>query len=163
MSSMMFSAAQLPLAFTESGGLATFFASGQIDTAIDRAARISRAVVAAFAAAPAECWDERHADTLAVEFVLEFFVPPPSLELFHRELEAQLLLCSPRYVTGRYRGAFAPCTLHAIPAGTFHQQRFAAGIAAEEQREARWASDRAVLVQPLLHQARTGWREAAVQ
>lgn len=131
----------------------------QLDTAMDRAARCSEATVAVFAAAPIDCWaDPNDKGAAAIEFVVEFFVPPASQELFHRELEAQLLMASPRYVAGRYRGDFGPCGLHSISFGTFHQYRITCRTSAADQREARWSRDR-LFLDGILHQARTGWRE----
>jgi hypothetical protein len=141
--------------------LAEVFTAEQIDAAVDRAARASRCTVAVFAAAPAECWEDDGRSGACAEFVIEFFVPPASVELFHRELEAQLLLASRRYVTGRYRGDYLPCSVHAVEAGTCHQYRIATRMAADELREARW-SQRRELIDALLHQARTGWREAGM-
>ena len=140
--------------------LAAIFTGEQLDAALDSAARAARATVACFAAAPVDCWaDHDDATGLAtIEFVVEFFVPPPSLDTFHRELEAQLLRTSPRYVTGRYQGEFAPCALQCVGGGTFHQYRVTCRASAADQRETRWSRDR-VLLDGILHQARTGWRE----
>ena len=68
------------------------------------------------------------------------------------------LLASPRYVAGRYRGEFGPCALHSISAGTFHQYRVTCRTSAADQRESRWSRDR-LLLDGILHQDRTGWRE----
>jgi hypothetical protein len=142
------------------GRLAELFTSEQLDAAMDRAARGSRATVAVFAAAPVDCRADKDIDdsAAAIEFVVEFFVPPTSLDLFHRELEAQLLLASPRYVAGRYRGEFGPCALHNISTGTFHQHRITYASSAADQRQSRWSGDR-LFLDGILHQARTGWRE----
>src|SRR5438445_272406 len=83
------------------GQLATLFTADTLDAAMDRAARAAKATVATFTAAPADCWgagDDDAPGAAAVEFVVEFFVPPASLALFHRKLEAQLLLASPPYL-----------------------------------------------------------------
>lgn len=140
--------------------LSDLFSAEQLDAAMDRAARACSAAVAVFAAAPVDCWGDGTGSegVAAVEFVIEFFVPPTSLEQFHRELEAQLLLVSPRYVTGRYRGEFGPCAVHTISAGTFHQYRVICRNSAAEQREGRWSRDR-MFLDGILHQSRTGWRE----
>ena len=140
--------------------LAQMFTPEQLDAAMDRAARCPRATVAVFAAAPIEGWADQDAAEgfAAIEFVVEFFVPPASLELFHRELEGQLLRLSPRYTLGRYRGEFATCGLHAIAAGTFHQYRITCRTSAADQRDSRWSPDR-LLLDGILHQSRTGWRE----
>lgn len=140
--------------------LADLFTSEQLDTAMDRAARASHATVAVFAAAPVNCRDQKSQDgaSAAVEFVVEFFVPPSSMDLFHRELESQLLQASTPYVDGRYRGEFAACVLHSILVGTFHQYRITCRTSAAEQRQVRWSRDR-ILLDGILHQARTGWRE----
>jgi hypothetical protein len=140
--------------------LSELFTAEQLDAAMDRAAQCSKATVAVFAAAPIDCWADQDSASgaVAIEFVVEFFVPPASQELFHRELEAQLLLASPRYVAGRYRGDFGPCGLHSISFGTFHQYRITCRASAADQRESRWCRDR-LFVDGILHQARTGWRE----
>ena len=140
--------------------LADLFTSEQLDTAMDRAARASHATVAVFAAAPVDCRDEKTLDSgsAAVEFVVEFFVPPSSMDLFHRELESQLLQASLQYADGRYRGEFAACVLHSILVGTFHQYRITCRASAADQRQFRWSRDR-ILLDGILHQARTGWRE----
>jgi hypothetical protein len=134
--------------------LGDLFTRELLDVAMDRAARHSRATVAVFAAAPVEC----PRFLAAIEFVVEFFVPPTSMEMFHRELEAQLLLLSPGYVSGRYRGEFAACALHNISSGTFHQYRITCRASAADQRQSRWSRDRLYL-DGVLHQDRTGWRE----
>ena len=140
--------------------LAELFTAEQLDAAIDRAARGSSSAVAVFAAAPVDCWGDGIGTegVAAIEFVVEFFVPPASLDLFHRELEAQLLILSPRYVTGRYRGEFGPCALHSISAGIFHQYRVTCRASSDDQRDSRWSRDR-LLLDGVLHQSRTGWRE----
>jgi hypothetical protein len=139
--------------------LGAAFTAEQLDVAIDRAARSARGTVAAYAAAPVDCWDEREGQA-AVEVVVEFFVPP-LLGSFYRELEAQLLLASPRYAAGRDGGDFRPCVLHSIGAGTFHQHRVTIGMSAPEQCAGRWSGDRA-LIEAILHQSRTGWREVGL-
>ncbi len=140
--------------------LADLLTSEQLDIAMDRAARASRATVSVFAAAPVDHWDEKKLEggLAAVEFVVEFFVPPSSMDLFHRELESQLLQASPQYVEGICCGEFAPSVLHSILVGTFHQYRITCRTSAAEQRQFRWSRDR-ILLDGVLHQSRTGWKE----
>ena len=111
--------------------LAGLFVADELDAAMDHAARFAQATVSIFAAAPVDCWDE--SESAAIEFAVEFLVPPPSLDVFHRELEAQLLRQSPRYVAGRYRGDFGPCVIRSIPDGAFHQSRVAWRSTAADQ------------------------------
>ena len=139
--------------------LAGLFTGDQLDAAMDRAAGASRAVVAVFAASPVDCWNE-HCDggeAAAVEWVIEFFVPPPSLEQFHRELESQLLQMSRTYVAGRTRGAFAPCVLRNVAGGTFHQYRYATKCGGLPVGDWRWSVNRDY-VTGVMHQARVGWQ-----
>ena len=140
--------------------LADLFTSEQLDTAMDRAARVSHATVSVFAAAPVDHWAEktRGEGLAAVEFVVEFFVPPSSMDLFHRELESQLFQASASYVAGLHNGEFAPSVLHSILVGTFHQYRITCRTSAAEQRQFRWSRDR-ILLDGILHQSRTGWQE----
>ena len=149
----------LPATLTDR--LAGLFTPDQLDQAMDRAARQARATVAVFAAAPADTWNEHctAGECAAVEFVVEFFVPPPSLEQFHRELEAQLLRLSPDYLRGRSRGVFATCVLRQVSVGTFHQHRVAAKVCGLPPCDRRWSRDRGH-VEGVLRQARTGWRES---
>src|SRR5438094_774991 len=100
--------------------LAELFSAVQLDRAMDKAARISQAIVAVFAAAPIEVVG---AEAPAIEFAVEFMVPPVSLDFFHRQLESQLAQINPRYLTARYRGEFSPCIVRCIPSGAFHQLR----------------------------------------
>jgi len=137
--------------------LAELFEVEQLDVAMDRAARCAQATVAVFAAAPLDRSNET--ESAAIELAIEFFVPPASLELFNRELEAQLLRLNPKYVAGRNRGDFGPCVLRNIPFGAFHQHRVAWRFTADQQRQARWSKDRALLDE-VLHQARVGWRDS---
>lgn len=141
--------------------LAGLFTPADLDRVIDRAARACKCVVAVFAAAPAHCWNEHCAggECVAVEWAVEFLVPPASLETFHRELEAQLLRASQAYVVGRSRGLFAPCILRNVPGGTFHQHRVAAKCDGPmTDADHRWSADHGY-VGAVLHQARIGWHE----
>jgi hypothetical protein len=138
--------------------LAGTFSAEQLDMAMDIAARSSEAIVSIFAAAPLDCSEKN--ESVAIEFAVEFMVPPCSIDLFHRALEAQLLRISPRYLTSRYRGEFRPSVLRCIPGGAFHQHRVVCGATAREQRDARWSLERG-LVDGITHQARIGWRDSA--
>jgi hypothetical protein len=138
--------------------LAGTFTAEQLDMAMDIAARASEAVVSIFAAAPLDCWEKN--ESVAIEFAVEFMVPPSSLDLFHRGLEAQLHRISPRYLTGRYRGEISLSVLRCIPGGAFHQHRIICGSTADDQRDARWSPDRG-LVDEIVHQAQIGWRDSA--
>src|SRR5260370_36233252 len=140
--------------------LAEIFTAEQLDAAMDRAGRSAQAVVAAFAAAPTDCsviGESANGVSAAIEFAIEFLVPPCSLDLFHRELEAQLLRDSVQYVASRYRGEFAPCMVHEIPAGAFHQHRLVWRFAAERQSSLPWSRGRE-LVDGVLRLARLGRR-----
>ena len=139
--------------------LATLFTVADLDREMDQTSRFSRATVATFAAAPADTWNEHctGGEWPAVEIVVEFFVPPPSLEAFHRDLESRLLRASPAYLAARSRGLFAPCILRCVPAGSFHQHRLADRRTAVHDHE-RWSHSREFIA-GLLHQVRIGWRD----
>lgn len=141
--------------------LASLFTSKDLDAAVDQAARFTQATVATFAAAPADTWNENCSagEWPAIEFVVEFFVPPPSLETFHRELEARLLRLSREYYASRAKGLFAPSVLRCVPAGSFHQYRVTLKRTDAGHAMDRWSASRS-FVDGLLHQARIGWRDS---
>lgn len=127
----------------------------QIDEAFDYAARVSRATVGEFLAAPS-----RDGAAPAIEVAVEFFVPPASLDAFAIEFDRATTRRSLGYSAARRIARLGPARLVSIPAGTFHQWRRSFGVAPEQQHRARWSADRAMLDQ-VLRQARHGWRECA--
>lgn len=128
----------------------------QLDEAVDYAARVSRATVSEFLAAPSAA---ASATPPAIEVAVEFFVPPTSGDAFARELDRALTRRSLAYAAARRAGEIEAIRVRAIPAGTFHQWRSAWKVSSRAQHEHRWSADRGLL-DGLLHQARTGWREA---
>jgi hypothetical protein len=127
----------------------------QVDEAVDYAARVSRATVSEFLAAPSAM---RGTMPPAIELAVEFFVPPTSEDEFARELDRALTRRSLAYAGARRAGGVEAIRVRVIPAGTFHQWRSAWKVSSRSQHERRWSSDRRLL-DGLLHQARTGWRE----
>ena len=143
----------------------------QLDKAVDKAAQISQAIVAQFAAAPTMIG---HASATlnhlgasivtgvpALEIAVEFFVPPCAAETFRHELEGQLQRKCPPYAAARSHGELGPVIVRTVPSGSFHQWRIVWRTSSESQRAQRWAVDRG-MIDGLLHQAQHGWREMAV-
>ena len=139
--------------------LAGLFTGEQLDGVMDRAAAASKAVVSVFAASPVDCWNEQcdTGESAAVEWVVEFFVPPPSLEIFHEALEAQLQRASRAYASERSRGVFAQCVMRTVSGGIFHQFRVAGKCSGLMSGDWRWSRDRDYIT-GVLHQARIGWQ-----
>jgi hypothetical protein len=129
----------------------------QIDDAIDYAARVCKATVSEFLAAPA-CPDA--GPTLRIEFAVEFFVPPADDAAFARELDRALIRRSMSYAGARRSGSVGPLLVTPVPSGAFHQWRFAWNVSSRVQRDHRWSADRGLL-DGLLRQASIGWREPA--
>jgi hypothetical protein len=126
-----------------------------LDEAVDYAARVSRATVSEFLAAPCAVSGTM---PVAIELAVEFFVPPTSDDAFVRELDRALTRRSLAYAAGRRAGDVQTIRVSVIPAGTFHQWRSAWKVSPRLQHDQRWSPDRRLL-DGLLHQARTGWRE----
>jgi hypothetical protein len=125
-----------------------------LDRATYEAARAVAATVARYAAAPGG----GRGDAGHVEVVVEFLVPPASVEAFARALEAGLRRGSRGYAAARASGAVGPVRVRAVPPGAFHQWRVAWGRGDAELAAARWSDDRDV-VEGVLRQAHVGWRE----
>ena len=140
--------------------LVELFSPEQLDVAIDIAARCAHATVALFGAAPGIATRRSSGlqDGVAMEFVIEFFVPPESLEDFHRELETQLVRMSPGYQLRRNVGDLERCIVQRVPAGTFHQYRIASRVTPQAVRGGRWSGGRDVVDGVLVH-ARSGWHD----
>jgi hypothetical protein len=130
--------------------------SRQIDEAMDYAARVARAIVGEFVAAPAGPAGGPAA--ASIEVAVEFFVPPASPRQFADELDRALVRRSLAYAAARRSGAVAALTLTVLPPGAFHQWRSAWKVDPRTQHTRRWSDDR-TLLDGVLHQARTGWRE----
>jgi hypothetical protein len=130
----------------------------QVDEAVDYAARVTRGTVSEFLASPRPA----HVDgtPAAVDLAVEFFVPPDSAEAFAAEFDRALTRRSLTYSAGRRSGQLAPARVTVIPGGTFHQWRSAWKVSACSQHEHRWSADRQML-EGLIRQAQTGWREMA--
>jgi hypothetical protein len=148
-------AAVVPVSFVTPKDPGTLAELRQLDEAVDYAARVSRATVSEFLAAPTAAPGTMPP---AIELAVEFFVPPTSAEVFARELDRALIRRSPAYAAARRAGEVEAIRVQVIPAGTFHQWRSAWKVSPRCQHEQRWSSDRRLL-EGLLHQARTGWRE----
>ncbi|HSI33388.1 MAG: GH3 auxin-responsive promoter family protein [Phycisphaerae bacterium] len=128
----------------------------QIDEAIDYAARVHRATVGEFVAAPSPIGA---AGLPWVELAIEFFVPPESVAALATDVDRALTRRSMEYAAARRSDQVGPVRVAVVPPATFHQWRVAWRIAPADTRAGRWSADRAVL-ESVLHQARTGWREA---
>jgi hypothetical protein len=127
----------------------------QLDEAVDYAARVTKATVGEFAAAPARRED---GSLPAIDVAVEFFVPPVAAEKFVLELDRALIRRSLEYSAARRTEQVATMRVTIVPAGTFHQWRNAWKIDARKQRAGRWGADRQTL-EGVLRQAQTGWRE----
>jgi hypothetical protein len=127
----------------------------QLDEAVDYAARVCRATVGEFVAAPTSC-------DAGVEVAVEFFVPPAELTRFGEELDRAMSRRSLGYSQARRDGRARPVRVTVLPPSAFHQWRAASridsrsGVAAQAQK--RWTGDRSQ-IDPILHQTRIGWRE----
>ena len=127
----------------------------QLEEAIDYAARVTKAAVAEFTAAPAR----REAAALpAIDVAVEFLVPPVAAEKFVLELDRALIRRSLDYSAARRTEQVASLRVTVVPGGTFHQWRTAWRINSRQQHARRWTSDRQTL-EGVLEQAQTGWRE----
>jgi hypothetical protein len=104
-----------------------------LDSAIDGAARRASAVVAEFAAAVMSV-----GLTPAIEFAVEFFVPPMAIEAFAEELDDQLMRLSFGYAAARHRGELGAPVIRLVAPGAFHQWRSAARRMSRAQAEVRW-------------------------
>lgn len=129
----------------------------QIDEAVDYAARACKAAVSEFLASPARPGD---AATPSIELAVEFFVPPADIVVFARELDRALTRRSLCYAGARRGGDVGPMRVTVIPGGAFHQWRSAWDVSPRVQHDHRWSADRKLL-DGLLRQALTGWREPA--
>ena len=127
----------------------------RLDEAVDYAARVVRATVGEFVAAPARRQD---GGLPAIDIAVEFFVPPTVSERFVLELDRALTRRSPEYSAARRTEQVAPMRLTVLPPGSFHQWRTAFGIDTRHQHGRRWSMDRASL-DGVVRQAQTGWRE----
>jgi hypothetical protein len=126
----------------------------QLDAAIDYAARVCSATVSEFLAAPIQGDAPR-----GLEVAVEFFVPPGCpAERFASELDRALVRRSIEYAALRLAGDAPPLRVTALPPGAFHQWRAAWKVDRAAQHARRWADDRR-LIDGILHQALTGWRE----
>lgn len=129
----------------------------QIDDAVDYAARVTRGTVSEFLASPRLGTEGAPA---AIDLAVEFFVPPDAAGGFAVEFDRALARRSMVYATARRTGQVAPARITVIPAGTFHQWRSAWKVSSRWQHEHRWSADRQML-EGLVRQAETGWREVA--
>jgi hypothetical protein len=129
----------------------------QIDGAVDYAARACKAAVSEFLSSPARPAD---APVPSIELAVEFFVPPADITAFARELDRALTRRSPCYAGARRAGSVGPLRVTVIPSGAFHQWRSAWNVPPRVQHDHRWSADRELL-DGLLRQALTGWREPA--
>jgi hypothetical protein len=132
--------------------------SRQIDEAIDYAARVCKATVSEFLASPAHPGET---PAISIDLALEFFVPPIDDATFARELDRALIRRSMTYAAARRAGIVGPLRVTPIPAGAFHQWRSAWNVSPRVQHDHRWSADRQLL-DGLLRQAMTGWREPAI-
>jgi hypothetical protein len=127
----------------------------QIDEAMDYAARVAKATVGEFVAAPMPIGDA----VPGIEVAVEFLVPPVSGKQFADELDRALMRRSLAYSAARRNAALRPLTLTVLPPGAFHQWRQVWRLDPQAQQLRRWSSDRATL-DAVLRQAEVGWREA---
>ena len=127
----------------------------QIDEAMDFAARMTRATVGEFVAAPGRGGP---GELPGIEAAVEFFVPPHSTQAFTLELDRALVRRSMQYNAARRGEQVGAIHLHVMPPGTFAQWRSTFNRCAGSTREARWGSSRELL-DGILMQARIGWRE----
>jgi hypothetical protein len=102
--------------------------------------------------------ERRRGPAGAIELAVEFFVPPISTPEFAHELDRALMRRSMPYSAARRANAIDPIRLAVVPPGTFHQWRAGWRISLSFQQERRWSLDRS-LIDTLLRQAETGWRE----
>jgi hypothetical protein len=132
----------------------------QIGEAMDYAARVAKATVGEFVAAPLASDDEALPGSVTgLEVAVEFLVPPCSAAQFADELDRALMRRSPGYSTARRRGALRSLTVTVLPPGAFHQWRQVWRLDPRTQQLQRWSANRATL-DAILRQAQVGWREA---
>lgn len=129
----------------------------QIDEAVDYAARVCKATASEFLAAPSVTTDPT---APSIDLAVEFFVPPTCVNLFADELDRALARRSMPYAAARRAGDVVPLRVTVIPPGSFHQWRSAWKVLPRAQHDRRWSADRQML-DGLIRQARTGWRELA--
>jgi hypothetical protein len=133
-----------------------------LDDAVDYAARIAKATVGEFLAAPvdgdSDVRDNNDGTSHSLEIGVEFLVPPCSLDDFARELDRALIRRSPQYAAARRGGQAGAIRVIALPPSAFHQWRSAWRIDPSAQHARRWSDDRELL-DGILRQASTGWRE----
>jgi hypothetical protein len=147
----------------------------QIDEAVDYAARVCKATVGEFLAAPLahQAGAERRelcdhsaapdrptyvAPPGQIELAVEFLVPPASAEQFADELDRALIRRSLGYFGARRSGLASAARVVALPPGAFHQWRSAWNVPPAAQHARRWSTDRRFL-DGILIQAQIGWRE----
>lgn len=128
----------------------------QIDEAMDYAARIAKATVGEFVAAPLPVAD---AVSPGVEVAIEFLVPPCLDKQFADELDRALMRRSPAYSIARRNAALRPLTVTVLPPGAFHQWRQVWRLDTQAQQMRRWSGERGTL-EAIRRQAEVGWREA---
>jgi hypothetical protein len=127
----------------------------QMDEAVDYAARVAKATVGEFLAAPAP----RESGSLpSIDVAIEFFVPPAAPEKFALELDRALVRRSLEYSAARRTEQVAAMRVSVVPPGTFHQWRTAWRLSPRHPHNHRWTADRQDL-DSILRQAQTGWRE----
>jgi hypothetical protein len=126
----------------------------QLDEAVDYAARVCKAVVGEFLAAPGGGGQR------AMEVAIEFLVPPSSVERFAEELDRAMVRRSLGYSADRREGRTGAAQVTVLPSGAFHQWRAAWRQDARVQRARRWSVTRQ-FIDGIVQQARTGWRETS--
>jgi len=127
----------------------------QLDEAIDYAARVHRATVGEFVAAPSAVGA---AGLPHIALAIEFFVPPASADQFSDEVDRALVRRSLGYFSARRTEQVRPICLTLLPAGSFHQWRVVWKKDPAIAQENRWSPHRRIY-ESILHQAATGWNE----
>jgi len=130
----------------------------QVDEAIDYAARVLRATVGEFVAAPSVVGAP---GLPCVDLAVEFFIPPASADAFADEVDRALIRRSPAYFAARRSDQIRPIRLTLLPPGSFHQWRMVWKKDPAIAQENRWSAHRRIF-ESVLHQASTGWRELMV-
>jgi len=126
-----------------------------LDDAVDFAARMTRATVSEFLAAPSSASNDVGR---WIDVAIEFFVPPCSEACFADELDRAMVRRSMEYSAVRRSGMAGPVHVLALSPSAFHQWRLAWKVTHQAQHARRWSTDREMLEQ-VLHYAATGWRE----
>ena len=126
-----------------------------LDEAIDYAARVCHGTVCEFLAAPSRC---ELAGARFVQMVVEFFIPPASIDQLADELDRAMIRRSLDYSSARRSGNATSVRVTALSPSIFHQWRMAWKIDPQDQRNRRWSHDRQMLDHILLY-ANDGWRE----